>query len=197
MPNLDFAGIISSVCESLTQNNHDRAANIIQSSYPFIPIQSTSRNYTYRDITNIFLRDGCIDRYSGQRLVFPPVLRIISLSLPNTFPYHKNWKMSECHIAYWELIPTIDHVIPVARGGRDDESNWVTTSQLRNSAKSNWTLEEIGWDLVPAGKLADWDGLVKWFIQYAHLKPDILQQNWIRQWYQACIPFQAMLLELE
>jgi hypothetical protein len=23
----------------------------------------------------------------------------------NEFPYQKNWKFDECHIAYWELIP--------------------------------------------------------------------------------------------
>lgn len=24
-----------------------------------------------------------------------------------------NWKMSECHLAYWHLLPTIDHIIPI------------------------------------------------------------------------------------
>lgn len=51
--------------------------------------------------------------------------------------------MSECHIVYWELFPTIDHIVPVARGGRNSEENWVSTSMLRNSAKFNGTLEEL------------------------------------------------------
>jgi hypothetical protein len=48
--------------------------------------------------------------------------------------------MSETHIIYWALFPTIDHVVPVAREGPDEDKNWVTTSMLRNAAKSNWTL---------------------------------------------------------
>jgi hypothetical protein len=35
------------------------------------------------------------------------------------------------------------------RGGMDAESNWVSTSMFRNRVKSNWTLEELGWNLVP------------------------------------------------
>ncbi|MFF0818704.1 HNH endonuclease [Rhodococcus sp. NPDC003318] len=54
--------------------------------------------------------------------------------------------MSQTHFAYWELFPTIDHIVPVTRGGADDESNWVTTSMLRNSAKAHWTLDELGGD---------------------------------------------------
>jgi HNH endonuclease len=53
--------------------------------------------------------------------------------------------------AFWEVGATIDHVVPVTRGGADDESNWVTTSMARNSAKMNWTLEELGWTLHPPG----------------------------------------------
>ena len=51
------------------------------------------------------------------------------------FPYQKHWKMSDTHIAWWELIPTVDHVEPVARGGVDEEENWVCTSQLRNRSE--------------------------------------------------------------
>ena len=72
--------------------------------------------------------------------------------------------MSECHLAYWQLFPTVDHIISVARGGAGEESNWVCTSQLRNSAKSNWLLEELGWQLHEPGDLKEWDGLLKWFI---------------------------------
>ena len=68
--------------------------------------------------------------------------------------------MSETHMIYWELFPTVDHVVPIARGGGDDESNWVTTSMLHNSAKSNWKLEELGWQLLPAGDIEQWDGLL-------------------------------------
>jgi hypothetical protein len=78
-----------------------------------------------------------VDRYSGLPLVFPGVLRLLSRLLPQEFPFHPNWKMAETHPAYWELFPTIDHVLPVSRGGVDSDVNWVTTSMLRNAAKAN------------------------------------------------------------
>jgi hypothetical protein len=108
-----------------------------------------------------FHQDGFIDCYSGQRLIFPGTLRLLSLCLPEEFPFHSNWKMDRTHPAFWELFPTIDHIVPIARGGEDAETNWVTTSQLQNSAKANWTLKELRWTLVPAGSVEEWDGLIR------------------------------------
>ena len=96
-------------------------------------------------MTRVFARDGFVDRYSGDKLVFPgTLLRLLSALMPDEFPAHPNWKMSASHVMYWELCPTIDHLVPVARGGADNESNYVTISMLRNSAKAHWTLEELG-----------------------------------------------------
>jgi hypothetical protein len=95
--------------------------------------------------------------------------------------------MSECHIAYWELSPTIDHIVPVARGSADDEMNWITTSMLRNSAKSNWTLEELGWSLLPAGDFNEWDGLIGWFVEYIRHDPTQLAERPIKRWYNAAV----------
>ena len=93
--------------------------------------------------------------------------------------------MSECHFGYWQLLPTIDHIIPVSRGGTDDESNWVCTSQMRNSAKSNWLLRELGWQLHSSGDLSDWDGLTGWFMAYAAKNVAILDDGYIRSWHKA------------
>jgi len=119
----------------------------------------------------IFHKDGYIDRYSGERLVFPGVLRLLSLLMPEEFPFHPNWKVDRCHAAYWHMSPTIDHVVPIARGGADDPSNMVTTSMLRNSAKLSWTLEELGWTLLPRGNEKAWDGLTRWFLRYTEDHP--------------------------
>jgi len=133
----------------------------------------------------IFLKDGFVDRYSGDKMVFPPVLRLLSKLMPDEFPFQKNWKMSECHIAYWQLLPTVDHIIPVSRGGEDQESNMVCTSQLRNSAKAHWLLEELGWNMHEPGSISDWDGLMNWFMTYVDNKPDILDDHYMRSWYRA------------
>jgi hypothetical protein len=85
------------------------------------------------------------------------------------------------------LFPTIDHVIPVARGGPDCEANWVTTSMLRNAAKANWTLEELGWNLCPAGSLDDWDGLMSLFVDYVDSGGAAPADAYLRRWYRAAI----------
>jgi hypothetical protein len=159
------AQTIKAVCDSLLAGDAQAAGATARSGYPFAPPQSTGRAYTEAECTRIFIRDGFIDRYSGTQLVFPGTLRLLSRLLPSEFPFHPNWKMTETHMVYWELFPTVDHIVPIARGGADEETNWVTTSMLRNSAKSNWTLEELGWQLVPAGDL-QWDGLLAWFVEF-------------------------------
>jgi hypothetical protein len=179
--------IISRACIALTEGKFDVARRIIEIEYPHLFFKPSSRNYTEYQSTKIFLRDGFIDMYSGKRLIFPPVLRILSQLMPEIFPFQKNWKMSECHIAYWQLFPTIDHIIPVARGGEDEEKNWVTTSMLRNSAKSNWLLEELGWKLFPPGHIRDWDGLIYWFFEYAQNHPEIVNFSYIFKWHKVAI----------
>lgn len=160
------AEVIASVCAALSNDQADDARALIATEYPHIPVVAVGRRYSKREFVAVFSRDGYIDRYSGQRLVFPGTLRLLSLLLPAELPYHPNWKTEACHRMWWDLYPTIDHVVPVARGGEDAEPNWVTTSMLRNAAKANWTLDELDWELLPPGDLAEWDGLTGWCLQY-------------------------------
>ena len=151
--------VVQVAFEAILRGNASRAAAIIQDEYPFTPLSVERKGVPPGWATKIFFRDGFIDRYSGKRLVFPPVLKIISNALPTDFPYHPHWKMDDCHVAYWELYPTVDHVVPLARGGSDDETNLVCTSMLSNGAKANWKLEELGWQLFPAGDIQQWTAL--------------------------------------
>src|SRR5262249_834479 len=137
------------------------------------------------DYTRVFIRDGFVDRYTGQRLVFPPVLRMISSALPEKFPYHPNWKTPVTHPAYWEIGATIHHVVPITRGGADEPGNWVTASMGRNSAKMNWTLAELGWELQDPGDFAAWDGLLSWYIEYGSRHPEAVADSGLRQWLRA------------
>jgi hypothetical protein len=93
--------------------------------------------------------------------------------------------LSETHIAFWDLLPTVDHEFPIARGGKDCIDNWITTSQLRNSAKANWTLEELGWAKHPADNIANWNGLTSWFLDYVSHHPEHFGDSYIRTWHKA------------
>jgi len=81
------------------------------------------------------------------------------------------------HSGYWELFPTIDHITPVARGGTNEESNLATTSMVRNAAKANFTLEELGWKLFPKGDATEWDGLTRWFLDRAQMMPPFIRMT--------------------
>lgn len=179
------AETISAVCDALAAGDKAGVISIARREYPFVPQQSRKRKYTPLQSQQIFVRDGFIDRYTGKRLVFPGTLRLLSRLLPKEFPAHKNWKMAESHLVYWELFPTVDHVQPVARGGPDEASNWVCTSMATNQVKLNWTLEELGWTLKPAGNCGEWDGLTGWFCDYVAGHSEWLEEAYLRRWHSA------------
>ena len=181
--NKDKSSIISSIVSLLLDDNEASAKAIINQEYPHTQVEIDKRTYTMAQKMNQFLRDGFIDRYSGQKLLNPGILKIISHYFPDDFPYHPHWKMTETHIAYWELTPTIDHIYPIAKGGEDDESNWVTTSMKNNSIKSNYTLDELQWKLYPRGETVEWDGLTSVFLKLVEKDKELLEDHYIRSWY--------------
>lgn len=161
----------------------EKAKSVIVTEYPFAKTISEGRHYTDRQKMEQFVRDGFIDRYSGQKLINPGLLKVLSFYLPDDFPYHAHWKMNECHNAYWEFIPTVDHVYPVALGGADSAENWVTTSMLHNMIKSNWTLEQLQWELYDAGDFQEWDGLTDLFLKLVEANKSVLKDSYIKKWY--------------
>jgi hypothetical protein len=177
------ADIIKCICEALSSGDASSASDIACRQYPFLSLPSVTRSFSETQALRVFVRDGFIDRYSGNQLLFPPVLRVLSSVLPDEFPFHRNWKMSETHQSYWELFPTLDHIVPVARGGADKDENVVSTSMLRNSAKSNWTLEELGWSLHPQGNISQWDGMLAWFMEFIDRNPQTAKDKYISRWY--------------
>jgi len=183
--NFDYSTVIQRACSHISHDDLSAAESVIVGEYPFIPSQNAGRSYTPREMTRVFIRDGFIDRYCGTRLIYPPVLRVLSNYFPTAFPYHKHGKMDEGHIAYWELFPTIDHVVPVARGGADDESNWVCCSMLTNSTKSNWTLDQLQWELLPPGDIDKWDGMISWLVKQVEVDRQLLSTPYIKSWYYA------------
>jgi hypothetical protein len=61
---------------------------------------------------------------------------------------------------------------------------------LRNSIKSNWTLEEIGWDLIDGGRLEDWDGLMGWFLEYTSKNEKVLEDSpYLQRWRVVAEPY--------
>lgn len=159
------------------------AQEVINENYPFVSIKNTRRTCTIKQMVMQFFDDGFIDRYSGNQLINPGMLRILSELMPDTFPYQAHWETEECHIAYWEYQPTIDHIYPVSFGGEDTTENWATTSMLNNLAKSNFTLEQLGWTLKDKGDINNWDGLSKVFVDFVENDESLLKINRIKSYY--------------
>ena len=93
--------VIAAVCHALQEGVADTASSLLKRDYPFASDPITKRQYGPLESSRVFMRDGFLDRYTGERLVFPPVLRVISIALPADFPYHPNWKTDVTHPAYW------------------------------------------------------------------------------------------------
>lgn len=179
----DKSEVISEIANLLLNKDNHGANTLINQEYPHAYYETEKRTYTIQQKMTQFIKDGFIDRYTGDRLLNPGILKIISHYFPDDFPYHPHWKMTETHMAYWELIPTIDHIYPIAKGGEDKESNWVTTSMKNNSIKSNYTIDDIHWSLHPAGDIAVWDGLTSLFVQLVESDSELLKNNYIKSWY--------------
>lgn len=179
---MDKALLIKNLCGLLLDDKKQDCIEFANENYPFVDSLIQKRQYSRYQMCRVFLRDGFIDRYSGAKLLFPGLIKILTIEFPDIFKYHKNWKMSDTHMIYWDLFPTIDHLIPIALGGDDNESNWITTSMIRNSAKSNWTIEEIGWILHDKGQLDNWDGLIKYFIDLTNKNPEYEKDNYVSGW---------------
>ena len=81
------------------------------------PVEKIVRRYSVVQSMALFLRDGFIDRYTGNRLINPGVLRLLHVVLRDDFPAHPNWKASETHIAFWGIPP-------VSRSPRASQSRW-------------------------------------------------------------------------
>ena len=174
---------LEKIALQLLNQNSIKAVEILNNEYPFTFLERSKRTYTETQKIKQYIKDGFIDRYSGERLINPGLLKVISFYLPNYFPYHPHWKMDKCHNAYWELIPTLDHIYPIALGGADSEENYATTSMLHNSIKNNWTLEQLQWSLYPPGDIKDWDGLTHLFISLVEADKQLLNDSYIKKWY--------------
>ncbi len=122
----------------------------------------------------VFKADGFRCRYTGDLLLFPPYLRVLSALWPDAFPYHPNWKSELTHAAYWSHTASLEHVASVAIGGAEAEDNWITTSSARNMVRSRYSLDALGWTVLRREPLPDWDGGLQTFRDLLQAHPDLL-----------------------
>jgi 5-methylcytosine-specific restriction endonuclease McrA len=110
----------------------------------------------------VFRRDGWRCRYCGCRVIPSRVRRWIDKRLPGAIRWDQATN-SGCHAGFWTLWGSVDHVIPRARGGRNEADNLVTACMVCNFAREHFTLEQLGL-ADPRSRppvLDGWDGLTR------------------------------------
>ena len=182
----DKVRLLQAVSDDLLKNNIHAAKEKIDSRWAFERLNNVKRQAVPKQKqAEMFLRDNFTCRYCGTKAIFKGALRMISESLPQSFPFHPNWKVSESHMSYWWLTSSVDHLVPVARGGSNKLDNLVTACYRCNDMKPQWLTEEIGWELLEPSQ-EEWDGLVHVFRELMHrrLQQDtaIVQENALREW---------------
>jgi 5-methylcytosine-specific restriction endonuclease McrA len=107
----------------------------------------------------IFERDGYTCRLCGLKTIDLDVLRMLSRRFPVELPFHSAWKQDVTSLVYWTHSTSLEHVIPIARGGVDDPSNFATSCYGCNDARSDLLLEEGPWLRLRPITDVQWNGL--------------------------------------
>ena len=75
----------------------------------------------------IFCRDNWHCRYCSDSVFFSPILKILETISPDHGYYHPNGKTGEMLPLFANKFASIDHIIPVTKGGVNDIDNYVTS----------------------------------------------------------------------
>ncbi len=61
---------IEEACNAISDGNLAVAKEVIKTKYPFSPLNNAGRQYSDYQKMKIFIRDGFVDRYSGEKWYF-------------------------------------------------------------------------------------------------------------------------------
>ena len=128
--------VIMDACLALSDEGKNACEEIIRKRYPFDPHarpRLVTRERSSREerkveasdfwdedrdlMMRVFARDGFMNRFTGELLIFPAVLRLLSREIPATMPYQAAWRLGETHIAYYDLYACTSKLMPRSRGG--------------------------------------------------------------------------------
>ena len=130
--NKDKSAVISNITSLLLEGNKMAAQTVICQEYPHEQVEIEKRAYTMAQKMNQFISDGFIDRYSGQKLLNPGILKVLSCYFPEEFPYHPHWKMTHTHIAYWEDVYEYNNPNGTQMMPTHNQYIWLNNSLMRS-----------------------------------------------------------------
>lgn len=130
----------------------------------------------------VFHGDQFTCRFCGKRTILVQVLRLLSGLYPDVLPDHPNWKWRIGHPVYWTHSTSIEHLVPLSRGGSPSRENLVTACYVCNDTKSYRLLSELGWPLR-SPSTSPWDGLTGLYPQLCEVAGKsrvAAHRSWIR-----------------
>lgn len=116
--------------------------------------------------------------YTGIKLITHPIIELLSYILPNEFPYNNPPNGSDkdeknTHLLVWALWPSVDHIIPVSKGGLNMLDNYTIANSKVNMFKAKFHHEEIGLEMKKHQD-SEWNGLeYEYHLLFKKYKSDI------------------------
>jgi hypothetical protein len=130
---------IAAVCFGIGKGDYAQATSLLTRDYPFAPDPVSLRKDGAVEF-NSCVRSRWIHRSIYGRTPYCPRSPAFSCSrATDSLSVSFELESRRNSPSIWEMGAIVDHLVPVGRGGADDESNRITTSMARNSAKSNWS----------------------------------------------------------
>jgi hypothetical protein len=108
---------------------------------PIVPLDANTRFDKFE--APLFARDNFRCSYCSCEVLPKKEFRKVNLVLgPDALPMgNSNATRSGFYVMF---VATLDHVLPLSRGGRTDETNLVTCCWSCNYGKANFTVEQLG-----------------------------------------------------
>jgi len=106
----------------------------------------------------VWNRDYWTCRYCGEPVFFAPALKVLNRINPNHGYYHRNGKSGAILPLFQWRWASVDHILPVTKGGENELDNYVTacwecnlkwndrTEGKPEPNHCNETAKNIGWD---------------------------------------------------
>ena len=119
----------------------------------------------------VFCRDYWHCRYCSDSVFFSPILKILESISPGHGYYHPNGKSDGMIPLFANKFASVDHIIPVTRGGENSIENYVTSCWECNLMYGNKTHKKgkpLPNPINSSG--TKWDGL-------SSLYPKLLDQD--------------------
>ena len=100
--------VITLACEALSKGQLEESKEIIKVRYRFDMVETKKWNFSKTKLLQVFIRDGFIDRYSGEKLIPTGALSVLSELMPEGRLCLRNWWERLKRREYYWWLPERD-----------------------------------------------------------------------------------------